>query len=138
MLKVEQKEWEAITAPLSFKQALDSLSSLHKLSHGRGTPRAVTFEELRKRAEDAEASRNEVIHSVWATSKASGTLQQVRITARAATGIRENLAEGRDISSVGSLHAIAQEIFETNRALSNYLGLAKGSKLHFEQPQGEG
>jgi hypothetical protein len=134
MLTVGQKDWEALTAPLSFKQALDVLSSLHKLRHPKLTSRAATFENLRKKAEDAETVRNEVVHSVWATSTESGALKQLRITARGKTGVRENLVEGRDISSVESLNAIAQEIFETNRALSNYLGLAKSSKLHFDRP----
>lgn len=55
----------------------------------------------------------------------SGRLQQIRITARGKAGVRENLAEGRDLSSVENLHAIAQGILETNKAFSSFLGLER-------------
>jgi len=134
MTNATQKDWEALTAPISFRQALDILSSLHKLRHPRATASAVEFERLRKRAQDSETMRNEVVHSWWVTSKESGELMQVRITARAGRGVRENLAEGRDISSIENLSQIAENIREVNKELSRFLELSRATKIHFDNP----
>lgn len=132
LTNLNQKDWEVLTAPLSFRQALDVLSSLYKLQHPKGTLLEAKLETLRKRAEAAEDARNEVVHSMWIPSKESGDLRQLRITARGKTGLRENVVEGRDISDVETLHSIAQELSDTNRALAKFLGLSKRTWLHFD------
>lgn len=132
LTNLSQKDWEAVTAPLSFRQSLDALSSLYKFRHPKGSVLEARFESLRTRAEECESSRNDVVHSAWIISRGTGKLQQFRITARGKTGLRENLAEGRDISGTDSLRAIADKIEQTSRDFSKFLGLSKTTTVHIE------
>lgn len=95
-----------VTAELSFKQLVSTLSSLLLFTLGENDPHYLQFDKISKQLFKAEQERNIVVHSIWAsTSESTSTNDVIRIktTAKHKKGLRKDfinmsLSELRKIS----------------------------------------
>jgi hypothetical protein len=81
----DQRLGQIITAELSFRsiQALASSIFRHKCEHDE---QIGELEHLLKRISDAEAKRNQIIHSIWAAGDTAEKITRIKYTAKIKKG----------------------------------------------------
>ena len=97
-----------ITAELSFKQLVSTLSSLLLFTLEKNSPYFLQFDKISKLLYKAEQERNVVVHSLWASKlESTSTTEVIRMktTAKNKKGLRKdfikmNLDELKNISDL--------------------------------------
>ena len=119
---------QIITAELSFKNLRALLISLYKERHGENVD-FPALRELVKRAAQAEETRNQITHSIWAAGDAADRITRIKTTAKESRGFHFH-AEGwseSDLAKValelktlaGDIQAFWIDLLEDSQVINN-------------------
>lgn len=105
LLQEHQRIGQIITAELAFKNLRALAISLYKERHGEDDD-LNTLRELMRRAAQAEETRNQITHSLWAAGDTADTITRIKATAKEKRGIHFHFER----VAVGDLAAFTTEL----------------------------
>jgi hypothetical protein len=128
LIREHQRIGQIITAELAFKNLRALAISLYKERHDEDADFS-TLRYLMKRAADAEETRNQITHSLWAAGDTADTITRIKTTAKEKNGIHfhfEKVSE-TDLAAVAlELKSLAADIqsfwihlIEEGKAINN-------------------
>ena len=105
LLDQDQRVGQIITSELSFRNLLNLLSSLYLEKKGQDD-KSEKLNDLLKKANEIEGTRNGITHSIWGAGKDIEHITRIKTTAKQKAGLRFVFEE----VSASSLSDFATEI----------------------------
>jgi hypothetical protein len=110
-IKTRPELGKVVTAELSFKQLISTLSSLLTLCLGKKHECTTEFESVKKLLYSAEQQRNLIVHSVWVNhdEPESPSVFRIKTTAKDKVGLRTQFVklDAKEIQAITGLVADA-------------------------------